>query len=252
MIVPGAGMRFAVIGAGLLAIAGFAGAAAAADLPARSPAAIPAAPVQFSWAGCYLGGHIGGLVSADTATNLQGTSRSFSATGFAGGGQIGCDYQFAAGWVVGVEGRAAWTSLENHRASTVRNLITGIIVPSQFTFRNDFLASATARLGYSFADRWLVFARGGAAWTREKVDDAFISFVFGTPVDPGATMNRTGWTAGAGVEWAFASNWSASLEYNYYDFGNPAVTLTAPNVNVFFGGLKDTIHAVTAGVNYHF
>jgi len=31
----------------------------------------------------------------------------------------------------------------------------------------------TARLGYNFADRWLVCARGGAAWTREKADDAF-------------------------------------------------------------------------------
>jgi outer membrane immunogenic protein len=251
--------RIALIGAGLLSIAGLAGAASAADLPARSPAAIPAAippdPVQFSWSGCYVGGHVGGVLSRDTTTSaISGTSRSYSSSGFVGGGQVGCDYQFAPAWVVGIEGRAAWTSLKNIHASTVTSLTTGIVVPSQFTVRNDFLASATARLGYSFVDRWLVFARGGAAWTHEKTDEAYVSSVLGVPVDPSVTLNRTGWTAGAGVEWAFAPHWSASAEYNYYDFGNLGLTLRTPTNNVFVivGGLKDTIHAVTASLNYRF
>jgi outer membrane immunogenic protein len=226
----------------------------AADLLVKAPPAIPAAPVQFSWTGCYVGGHVGGVVSEDKTTNVFGNSIGFSSTGFVGGGQIGCDYQFAPGWVVGVEGRAAWSSLKNSHPGTLRNLVTGVTVPAQFTLSNDFLASATARLGYSFADRWLVFARGGAAWTREKADDAFTTPVGGIAVDPSATMTRTGWTVGTGADWAFAPHWSATLEYNYYDFGNHGATLTnTPNnvvVNVF--SLKDTIHAVTAGVNYHF
>jgi outer membrane immunogenic protein len=135
----------------------------------------------------------------------------------------------------------------------VTNLVTGGVRPSQFTLSNDFLASATARLGYSFADRWLVFVRGGAAWTREKADDAFITG-FGIAVDPSATMTRTGWTAGTGVEWAFAPHWSATVEYDYYDFGSSGTTLTdtANNTFVTLNSRKDTIHAVIAGVNYHF
>ena len=136
----------------------------------------------------------------------------------------------------------------------------GTTFPSQFTLGNDFLASTTARLGYSFADRWLVFVRGGAAWTREKVDDSFTSVIIGFPVsavDPGATMTRTGWTVGTGVDWAFAPHWSVALEYNYYDFGSHGMTLTdtainAHNVHVSINSLKDTIHAAMAGVNYHF
>jgi outer membrane immunogenic protein len=222
----------------------------AADLPVKS--ALPAAPVPFSWTGCYVGGHVGGAVSEDKTTSLFGNSIGFSSTGFVGGGQIGCDYQFAPGWVAGVEGRAAWTSLNNSHPATVRNLITGVVVPSQFTLSNDFLASATARLGYSFAPRWLVFARGGAAWIHEKVDDAFTT-VRGIAVDPSAAVNRTGWTAGAGVDWAFAPHWSASLEYNYYDFGSRGATLTtANNVFVTLSSVKDTIHAVTVGMDYHF
>jgi outer membrane immunogenic protein len=228
-------------------------AAFAADLPFRSPAAFPAAPVLFSWTGCYVGGHAGAVLSKDKTTSALGSSQSFGSTGFVGGGQIGCDYEFAPRWVAGVEARAAWTGLSNSHPATVRNLVTGIVVPSQFTLGNDFLASTTARLGYSFADRWLVFVRGGAAWTHEKANDAFTT-VAGIAVDPSATMTRTGWTAGTGVEWAFAPCWSATLEYNYYDFGNesPRLTNATNNVVVNIFSLKDTIHAVTAGVNYHF
>lgn len=223
---------------------GLAGAASAADLAVK---AMPAAPVPFTWSGCFIGGHLGGVVSQDTRGIID-----FSSTGFVGGGQIGCDYQFASNWVVGVEDRAAWTSMGGSRPGAVTSFVTGLTVPSQFTLRNDFLASATARLGYSFAPRWLVFARGGGAWTREKIDDAFTSTVSGLAVDPGTTRTRTGWTAGTGVEWAFAPHWSASVEYNYYNFGGGSVLLTGPTNTVIVYSLKDTIHAVTTGVNYRF
>jgi outer membrane immunogenic protein len=245
--------RFAVAGAGLLAITGFVSAAAAADLPAQVYTKAPAAATIATWTGCYIGGHVGGLISEDKTTNTLGNSVDFSSDGFVGGGQIGCDYQFASSWVVGFEGRAAWTSLENSHAGSVRSLVTGLPRPSQFTLTNDFLASTTARLGYSFAERWLVFVRGGAAWTREKADEAFNND-FGVAVDPSATMMRSGWTIGTGVEWAFTPHWSANVEYDYYDFGNSGALLTdtANRTTVTINSLKDTIHAVTAGVNYHF
>lgn len=247
-------LRFVVIGAGLLSLAGLT-AASAADMSApvytKAPMAAPVAP--YNWTGCYIGGHLGGAVSQDTTIGVSGIPVNFGSGGFVGGGQIGCDYQFSSGWVVGAEGRAAWTSLQNTHAGTIISFLTGARAPSQFTLRNDYLASATARLGHTFNDRWLLFVRGGAAWTDEKVDDAFINFV-GVPSDPRGTLTRTGWTAGVGVEWMFASHWSASLEYNYYDFGNTAATLfdpaTVTTVSIF--NLKDKIHAATIGVNYHF
>jgi len=216
----------------------------------KAPAA---APMTYDWTGCYVGGHVGGVVSEDRTTSASGNSVGFSSVGFVGGGQIGCDYQFAPGWVGGVEARAAWSSLKNSHPGIVRFPAAGVTVPSQLTLGNNFLASATARLGHSFADRWLVYVRGGAAWTREKIDDAFTSPA-GLAVDPAATMTRTGWTAGTGVEWAFSSHWSANLEYNYYDFGKQGTLLSSAtnNVTVSIFSLKDTMHAVTAGVNYRF
>jgi outer membrane immunogenic protein len=45
-------------------------------------------------------------------------------------------------------------------------------------------------------------------------------------VDPTATVNRTGWTVGGGVEWAFAPQWSVNLESNYDDFSTQTILLT--------------------------
>jgi outer membrane immunogenic protein len=222
-------------------------AAVAADLQGPAPALISA----YNWTGCYVGGNIGGAFSDDTGTNRFGSTHSHDSSGFVGGGQFGCDYQFAPRWVLGAEGRGAWTSLKESNASSVTNLTTGVTLPSQFTVGNDFLASATARLGYSFVDRWLFYVKGGAAWTNEKVDDAFTTEQ-GIAVDPSASTTRTGWTAGTGVEWAFTRNWSATLDYDYYDFGSNALTLTDSNVTVDVHSFKDTIHAVTVGVNYRF
>src|SRR6516225_437506 len=65
----------------------------AADLAVK--AAGPVVPVLFSWTGCYAGGHVGAVVSEDRTTSRLGNSENFSSAGFVGGGQAGCDYQFA-------------------------------------------------------------------------------------------------------------------------------------------------------------
>jgi outer membrane immunogenic protein len=82
------------------------------------------------------------------------------------------------------------------------------------------------------------------------MDDAFTN-LRGMAVDPSTSTTRTGWTVGTGAEWAFAPNWSATLAYDY-DFGSKELTLTDPNAVVTVSSFKDTIHTVTAGVNYHF
>jgi outer membrane immunogenic protein len=233
-------------GASIVALIAVAAPAFAADLPAKTPAAAP-----FSWTGCYMGAHIGGVMSQDTRTSVFGQSSDFGSSGFVGGGQIGCDYQFESGWVVGGEGRVAGTTLKYRHAANVTFPDIGTTVPSQFFLGNDVLASVTARLGYRFADRWLGYVRGGGAITHENVDDAFTN-AGGLAVDPTGSLTRTGWTVGAGVDWAFAPNWSANIEYNYYDFGSTGMTVHSVTDTVNEGNIKDTIHAVTTGVNYHF
>jgi outer membrane immunogenic protein len=65
--------------------------------------------------------------------------------------------------------------------------------------------------------------------------------------------NRLGWTAGAGIEWAFTPDWSIKLEYDYYGFGTRSVlfsdsTISGVNAPV---NISQTIQLVTLGVNFH-
>jgi len=72
--------------------------------------------LPYLWTGCYAGGNIGGAWSnfeiIDAAT---GGTVSTSNSGFAGGGQIGCDYQWNA-WVFGFRNMFEGTSLSSSRA----------------------------------------------------------------------------------------------------------------------------------------
>ncbi|WP_439404186.1 outer membrane protein [Bradyrhizobium sp. DASA03076] len=225
--------------------------ATAADYARPVP---PMVPPTFNWTGCYLGAHLGGGASDDRTISNAGGTVDFGAGGFIGGGQVGCDHQFASNWVVGAEGRAAWSGLSSQHAShVVFPALGNLAVPSQFGIKNDFLASITARFGYAYGSGWLFYGRGGVAWTHEKIDEGYINPTTGFAVDPSASVMRTGWTLGAGVEWAFAPCWSANVEYNYHDFGTKSpIQLISPTEGVTVAHLKDTIHAATIGVNYHY
>ena len=58
-----------------------------------------------------------------------------------------------------------------------------------------------------------------------------------------ATENRIGWTAGAGVEWAFTPEWSVKLEYNYYGFGTKSVLFT--DTTIFHGSMLQSTSTKT-------
>src|SRR5947199_7338008 len=86
----------------------------AADL-ARAPVyrASPGIPA-FSWAGCYIGGHLGAGYAWTESVNVVNTTafgdfapgQGFAnhSVGIVGGGQIGCNYQISARTIVGIEG----------------------------------------------------------------------------------------------------------------------------------------------------
>jgi outer membrane immunogenic protein len=63
---------------------------------------------------------------------------------------------------------------------------------------------------------------------------------------------RIGWTAGGGVEWALFDNWSAKLEYDFYDFGTRSIQLT-DNSSGLSGPVqvKQSVQAVKLGLNFH-
>jgi outer membrane immunogenic protein len=204
--------------------------ALAADLPARTYTKAPvyAAPI-YNWTGFYIGGHIGGAFAGNNS--LTGSDGRFL-----GGIQGGYDYQFAPSWVIGIEAQYSWLGGNN---TALLFPVSGTVVTSN----NDQLGSVTGRLGYTWGPA-LLYAKGGYAW---KDGNSLIASV------PGVTVSgnsRDGYTVGAGLEYMFAQNWSAKVEYQYYNFGT--TTFTAGPADVVGRRFTDDEHTVKAGVNYRF
>ena len=63
--------------------------------------------------------------------------------------------------------------------------------------------------------------------------------------------NPLGGTVGAGIEFSFAPNWSAGVEYDHLFMGTKTVTFT-DTAGVFFGTdrIRQDVDLVTARVNY--
>ena len=134
-----------IVSALITAIGLAAGQASAADLPRKAPAYIPPAPPPITWTGCYIGANVGGAFGHASATFNVGEV-STSGSGFAGGGQIGCDYQFAGAWVIGF--RNMFDGASNNRNATIGS---GPLAGSVVNFDNRWFDTLTARLGYAVA-----------------------------------------------------------------------------------------------------
>src|SRR5215813_12722458 len=117
--------------------------AMAADLPVKAPPP-PPAPV-YTWTGCYIGGNVGwARAEARLRFNNIDDGR-LSRDGIAGGGQIGCDYQFAGNtnWVIGIRGMVDGTSSNNDD-----DHFSVLFPNNRFRHRNSMFATINGRLGY--------------------------------------------------------------------------------------------------------
>ena len=88
-----------------------------------------------------------------------------SDAGFIGGGQVGCDYQFATNWVVGLAGDFSWANIDGVADDPFFSGKTAGI-PLTLHSRTDFLATATGRIGYAW-NTLLIYGKGGFACPRQ-------------------------------------------------------------------------------------
>lgn len=88
----------------------------------------------------------------------------------------------------------------------------------------DYLGTVRGRIGVTPTPDLLFYVTGGLAYggVRSSTQINFNNTdVVAIPGSTSGSLSETrfGWTAGGGVEWMFSSNWSAKLEYLYYDLG---------------------------------
>ena len=234
----------------LAVVAMMASQASAADLPRKAASApLPPPPPPYVWTGCYIGGNVGGAFAHIDVTNVftGGSGSRTSKSSFAGGGQIGCDYQFYNSWVVGI--RNMFDGTDIHRTRTFADPINGGFGTTDTKLK--WFDALTGRLGYLVAPNWLIYGQGGAAWTKAEAT-AFNGL--GAQVGSISGNSRTGWTAGGGVEWMFVPHWSLFLEYNYMGFGTRSSSFAVCPVGTTCGifSAKANVQDVLVGVNYKF
>ena len=69
-----------------------------------------------------------------------------------------------------------------------------------------------------------------------------------------STTNNFGWTAGVGIEWAFAGPWSARVEYDFVGLQNRSITVApgGPFAGDTINFNNRNISLLTVGLNYRF
>lgn len=272
----------------------------AADLPSLKSA--PVAKPAMSWDGFYAGLNAGGTwgngsqyISSYPARWLdtwnteaaalgllsQGLSGGGVSSGFIGGGQLGYNKQLAfsnLSLLVGIE-----ADIQGIAGSNGTQSKNSIAVPSEWIDERLTLSGTTSqslsyigtvrgRLGILAMPNLLIFGSGGLAYGGVNASvnywgsnpTLYYNSIYANYFSSGSYSNtQVGWTAGGGAEWMFMPNWSAKVEYLYYDLGSVNYSLSAASgIDPYSGINRYTVmnnssarfngNIVRAGVNYHF
>jgi outer membrane immunogenic protein len=195
----------------------------AAMLPAKAPGVLP-----FNWGGFY-----GGL-------NLGGGFGDVSGIVF--GGQLGHNWQMGQ-IVFGVE-----TDLQFSDQDSTSTLVFGgtALADKQ---ELEWFGTLRGRLGYIVFDRWLPYFTGGLAYGGRSASGTATGVLTG---GYSASDTVIGWTIGVGLEYMFAPQWTARIEYLHVELDgfNANYALTGGTLPVAYGSLSNDI--VRGAVNYRF
>jgi opacity protein-like surface antigen len=198
----------------------------------------PVAAAVYDWNGFYVGGQVG-TVWGFTDWSFGDDAASPRYAGFLGGGELGYNYQLGK-WVLGVAGSTNWTDAHGARPC-----------PQGFFFTCEmdlnWLSTATARVGYAYWDRLLVYAKGGAVIAQDQA-----KFVCSTGSQPtmvpligcpaqSDSKTKAGWTLGWGSELGLTPNVSVNSETMYFDLGNARYNMDGIGADIHRHGFISTV-----------
>jgi outer membrane immunogenic protein len=280
-----------ITGGGAMALAIMVAAPAssfAADMLVKAPPIVAA----YNWTGFYVGANVGGgwkdrnfdFTANDAASaalfdpgppfGLNGAPRpvSFKPSGALGGVQAGYNWQWDRNWLVGAEADFSWANIKGSGSANAVMAGQPTIIPVDEHIK--WFGTVRARLGYLPTENLMAYLTGGFAYGRVEHTGSYTQTAgglglpvggFGVGCALGVTCfsgssgtTATGWTAGAGLEYAFTRNVTFKAEYLYVDLGNVALTeraLLFPVGTVassFNANFHTSFNVARVGVNYRF
>jgi outer membrane immunogenic protein len=257
--------------------------AVAADLPVKAARVAPARPICL-WCGVYVGVNAGyawghtDLTLTPTGQWPQDPNAPLFASlgssgskhhGFSGGGQVGINSQWN-NLVIGLEGDIQYIGLKSSR---IIGPVTGVppfpgAAATTFSFQDStkstWVSTIRPRIGFA-AGSALIYATGGLAFGEQRFSQSY-TVVNTFPAVPAAlTFNSVGagsstrlgagWTAGGGIEWMFAPNWSIKGEYLHIELDTQSFNSALSTPFQGFTARHETrvtADIARAGVNYRF
>jgi outer membrane immunogenic protein len=226
-------------------------AASAADLaPRYYKAPPPVVSPLYDWSGFYAGinGGWGTSHNCWTRTATAGVAITpiaegcHDADGGTVGGQIGYRWQ-AQNWVFGLEAQGNWADFKGSNAS----LLFGGLATNRTKI--DAFGLFTGQVGYAW-NNVLAYVKGGAAVTDNRYEG--LATISGVVTDTAGSNTKWGGTVGAGIEYAFAPNWSAAVEYDHLFMGTDSYAFNTAGLATRTESIKQDADLVTVRVNYRF
>ena len=182
----------------------------------------------LSWTGFYVGVTAGAASGESRQGDITNAGRvdsnPFDVSGFTAGATLGYNFQTNTNWVVGIEvdishagisgsfsgnlgqpGGGTWHCTDPNGQLAVGPCETDV----------NWFGTVRGRIGYAF-NTLLIYGTGGLAYG--KVESGLKDHEIPSQSEHVSDINL-GWTAGGGVEYAFAPNWSAKFEYLHVDLG---------------------------------
>lgn len=234
--------------------------------PAADIADTEAPLAVHNWTGFYIGANIGFAFGGDDEVDIkEDPSDVFGKreagdlvlSGLFGGPEVGFNFQ-TGDVVFGLEGDFEFSGIDDDDfgSAEAENAPGAHVLDADSSNDVDWFSTVRGRLGWAF-DNVLLYATGGVAIGHfdYRVDGVFSDDLFFTIDDD---FTQVGWTAGAGLEWAFGENWSAKVEYKFLDFGEESLDATVFDAGGDPAGLTEeteaelNFHTVKFGVNYRF
>jgi outer membrane immunogenic protein len=125
----------------------------------------------------------------------------------------------------------------------------GVALSARFSQKMPWFGTVRGRVGLA-SDGWMAYVTGGYAYARLET----VATATAGPLTDTLTRNdmRSGWAAGAGVEVALISKWSAKLEYLHLDLGTKDGTFALTGLPVIHDSVRLNTNLVRAGVNFRF